>query len=143
MLQDFELITNESTKDVELFLSNPINTFLLTKKLTIDWNLFHSINNSTEIQSKILQILFYSIGTIIFEFIYIFMGDFNNNFNSFLHNKALVNYLKSKLDLPTAEDYEGSIEAIHRLEDTYQINPRDMSDGKISEKYPLTRPLTG
>jgi hypothetical protein len=51
--------------------------------------------------------------------------------------------LKSKLDLPTAEDYEGSIEAIHRLEDTYQINPKDMSDGKISEKYPLTRPLTG
>ena len=58
MLQDYELITNESTKDVELFLSNPINTFLLTKKLTVDWNLFHSVNNSTEIQSKILKLSF-------------------------------------------------------------------------------------
>jgi hypothetical protein len=55
MLQDFELITNESTKDVELFLSNPINTFLLTKKLFMDWNLFHSVNNSTEMQSKIFK----------------------------------------------------------------------------------------
>ena len=68
---------------------------------------------------------------------------YNKTFNSFSYNKDLVNYLKSKLDLPTAEDYEGSIEAIHRLEDTYQINPKDMSDGNISEKYPLTRPLTG
>jgi len=54
-----------------------------------------------------------------------------------------MNRFKSKLDLPTTEDYEGVIEAIHRLEDTYLIDPHYFSSGNISEQYPLTRPLTG
>jgi len=52
MLEDFELITKESTENVESFLSNPVNTFLLTKKLTKDFKLFKSINNSTEIEGS-------------------------------------------------------------------------------------------
>lgn len=55
MLKDFELIKNESTKNIELFLSNPVNSFLLTKQLTKDLELFKSRNNSTETQGKILN----------------------------------------------------------------------------------------
>ena len=55
MLKDFELIKNESTKNIESFLSNPVNSFLLTKQLTKDLKLFKLRNNSTEIQGKILN----------------------------------------------------------------------------------------
>lgn len=54
-----------------------------------------------------------------------------------------MNHFIAKLDLPTTEDYEGVIEAIHRLEDTYLIDPQTISNGKMSEKFRLARPLTG
>ena len=44
--------------------------------------------------------------------------------------------------LPTNEDYEGAIVALHRLEDTYLLDPNDIRTGKLSEKHP-SRPLTG
>jgi hypothetical protein len=55
MLKDFELIKNESTKNIELFLSNPVNSFILTKQLTKDLKFFKLRNNSTETQGKILN----------------------------------------------------------------------------------------
>lgn len=49
--------------------------------------------------------------------------------------------LKDVYNIPTREDYEGAIVAIHRLEDTYNLDPSDIRNGKMSQKYP-SRPLT-
>ena len=40
MLTDFELIKNASTGDPQRFMSNPVNLYLLTKKLTKDFDSF-------------------------------------------------------------------------------------------------------
>ena len=53
-----------------------------------------------------------------------------------------VNEIKEKYILPTAEDYKGAIAGIQRLEDTYLLEPRDIRNGNLSEKY-QSRPLTG
>lgn len=50
--------------------------------------------------------------------------------------------INTKFQLPANEDYEGSIVAIHRLEDTYLLNPSEIRTGNISTKY-KSRPLTG
>jgi hypothetical protein len=45
--------------------------------------------------------------------------------------------------LPTQKvDYVGSIAAIHRLQDTYLIDAKELSLGNMSHNYP-SRPLTG
>ena len=49
--------------------------------------------------------------------------------------------IKNKILLPTNDDYKGSIEAIHRLEDTYLLNPADIARGNLSQKH-ISRPLT-
>ena len=58
ILSDFELISEKALKDPEAFIGNPVNSFLLTKKLTKDINELESTLNSTKIESKIL---FYQI----------------------------------------------------------------------------------
>ena len=43
MLNDYELITNISTSNPQQFISNPVNIFLLTKKLTKDFETFNEL----------------------------------------------------------------------------------------------------
>ena len=49
--------------------------------------------------------------------------------------------MKDFYNIPTKEDYEGAIVAIHRLEDTYNLKPNDIRSGNLSRTYP-SRPLT-
>jgi prolyl 4-hydroxylase len=44
--------------------------------------------------------------------------------------------------LPGTDDYNGAAVALHRLEDTYNLKPRDIRSGSLSKKYP-SRELTG
>jgi hypothetical protein len=53
-----------------------------------------------------------------------------------------VSSIKNVHNLPTTEDYDGAILGIHRLEDTYQLDPMNLSSSNISMKHP-SRPLTG
>ena len=52
-----------------------------------------------------------------------------------------INVITESYTLPTDEDYNGAILAIHRLEDTYLLEPKDVRSGKLSEHYP-SRGLT-
>ena len=51
MLQDYELITEKAKNNPENFVGNPVNSFLLTKKLTKDFQQFQKMVNSSEIES--------------------------------------------------------------------------------------------
>ena len=46
MLNDFEMIKNASVIDENRFISNPVNLFLLTKKLTRDFDAFSDLIKS-------------------------------------------------------------------------------------------------
>ena len=54
----------------------------------------------------------------------------------------MVSKIKEDFNLPTNEDYEGAIVALHRLEDTYALTPKDIRTGNMSKKHP-SKPLTG
>ena len=45
--------------------------------------------------------------------------------------------------MPTNNDYEGVIKAVHRLQTTYLLDVKDIQMGNLSEKYPTARPLKG
>jgi hypothetical protein len=55
---------------------------------------------------------------------------------------GLVRDIKENYLLPDNEDYKGTIAAIHRLEDTYLLDPEKIRTGQLSEKY-SSRPLNG
>lgn len=47
-----------------------------------------------------------------------------------------VDNIKENNLLATNEDYEGAAFAIHRLGDTYELKPSDLSKGNLSKNYP-------
>ena len=50
--------------------------------------------------------------------------------------------MDKSLILPNQEDFIGAAVALHRLEDTYLLEPADMRGTNLSENYPLARRLT-
>ncbi len=55
---------------------------------------------------------------------------------------GVVHDIQESHDLPTSNDYDGTIKAVHRLEDTYQLTTKDIRNGNLSETYPTLRRLT-
>ena len=53
-----------------------------------------------------------------------------------------MDHLYENQTMPNNEDYIGAVQAIHRLSDTYLIEPDDIRKGNISTNYP-SRQLTG
>lgn len=53
----------------------------------------------------------------------------------------MVSEIKDKTLLPSNEDYEGAITALHRLEDTFALEPSDLRLGKMSQKYAQAREM--
>ena len=50
MLKDYELITENAKDNPENFVGNPVNSFLLTKKLTTDFQNFQKMFRSSDIE---------------------------------------------------------------------------------------------
>ena len=126
MLKDYELITENARHNPESFVGNPVNSFLLTKKLTTDFQNFQKMFRSSDIEGinffyVLFKTILIKIDLVILEY---------------------VDRVKENLILPTIEDYEGVIVALHRLEDTYLLDPKDIRTGNLSRKHP-SRPLNG
>jgi len=112
MLGDYELIANQSKSNPDQFIANPVNIFLLTKKLTKDYETFNEL---------------------------MFKEWWPTHLKESLESKIQ----DSQIIMPTNKDYEGTIQAIHRLQSTYLLNTKDIQMGNLSDKYPSTRPLNG
>ena len=112
MLIDYELITNQSRSNPQKFISNPVNIFLLTKKLTKDFETFNQL---------------------------MFKNWWPNHLEESLNSKIR----DFQIIMPTDKDYEGVIQAIHRLQSTYLLDTKDIQMGNLSHKYPSIRPLSG
>lgn len=54
----------------------------------------------------------------------------------------MVADIKENFILPSNDDYVGAISALHRLEDTYLLEPEKISHGNLSQKHP-SRALNG
>lgn len=55
---------------------------------------------------------------------------------------GIVHDIQESHDLPSSDDYIGTIKAIHRLEDTYKLDAKSIRNGNLSEAHPTLRKLT-
>lgn len=65
---------------------------------------------------------------------------FVDSLNTLDELKKFVRDIKEEFFLPNNEDYDGVIKAMHRLEDTYLLEPKDIRLGNLNSLYP-SRPL--
>ena len=84
--------------DVEKYIGNPLNSYLLIKKLTSDW--------------KELQNLLSPSPTNL-------VANLTDNF-------------ERPLKWPSEEDLSGAAMALTRLQETYNLNPTDLTHGKLN-----------
>ncbi|VDM94698.1 unnamed protein product, partial [Onchocerca ochengi] len=90
---------DKALRNGEDAIRHPINTFLLIKSMTADWN-------------KVVKIMQ------------------SNSANDVIRNVTSQKNIKY-LYYPTQEDLLGAITGLLRLQDTYQMDTRDIADGKI------------
>ncbi|RNA10195.1 prolyl 4-hydroxylase subunit alpha-2 [Brachionus plicatilis] len=69
------------------------------------------------------------------------LQNFVDSLNTMDELKKFVRDIKEDVFLPDNEDYEGVIKAMHRLEDTYLIQPNDIRLGNLKTQHP-SRPLS-
>lgn len=100
-------------------MANPVNAFLIVKRLTSDWNYVESLMGQNAAEStKTYQTLLFSHESAIL------------NFKAFLQNITSQRDTTS-VKFPEREDLNGAAAALFRLQDTYQLSTHDVADGLI------------
>lgn len=103
---------------IETYISNPINAFLLTKRLTYDWD-------------KLEQIIATDLGNGIFLISKLY-AKFKNNLIKYLEILENVTRYKNEFNFPTEEDFRGATIGLQRLQQTYKIAASSMADGELN-----------
>lgn len=95
VMQNYDKVSKEATNDVERYIGNPLNSFLLIKRLTSDWKELKHLIKDEDI--------------------------FTNLTDSF----------QRPLKWPSEEDLSGAAQALTRLQETYNLDPTDLTHGKL------------
>ena len=129
-LEDYESMYQEASADVTKYLANPINAYLLVKRLTSDWKQVEGVMTQNvgpgtfkSHEKKILNNLPICLHCVL----------------AFIHN---ITQHRSVLRFPSDEDLNGAAVALMRLQDTYKLDTHALAEGKLlGKKY--SRQLTG
>lgn len=97
-VKDYQREHDEASKDPSGYLLNPINAYLLTKRLTVDWK-------------DIEQYMTQDIGA------------------AFVQN---VSEYREELKFPSEEDLMGAVQALIRLQDTYNLDTEKVARGELN-----------
>jgi len=98
-IEAYEEVQNLAKNDVDKYIGNPLNSYLLIKRLTSDWKEVKNL-----MSSKITE------------------DSFANMTDSY----------ERPLKWPSEDDLSGAAIALTRLQDTYNLSPSDMSQGKLN-----------
>merc|ERR1712038_169999 len=99
-LNEYQKIRTEAASDVERYVGNPLNSYLLIKRLTSDWK-------------EVKELVSVKTGEAVI---------------SHLTNRTEERALR----WPSEEDLNGAAVALTRLQDTYNLRPGDISQGRLS-----------
>ena len=99
----YEEIKDRASNDVEKYVGNPLNSYLLIKKLTSDWKEVKNLMSSNAHSGEDL-----------------------------LAN--MTDLYQQPLRWPSEEDLSGAAIALTRLQETYNIDPSDLAQGKLNGK---------
>ena len=112
----------EAAADITSYVSNPINAYLLTKRLTTDWKqvenlMAHDVGagNVLHLETKNFCSNYLSITPFI-------LLDFLTN---------ITNY-RNILKFPSDEDLNGAAVALMRLQDTYNLDTSSLARGELN-----------
>lgn len=94
-----------ASQDSESYLSNPVNAYLLVKRLTMDWKAVESL---------------------------VVTGPAETGRAAIANLTSRVDYVTS---FPSAEDLSGAAAALIRLQDTYQLETAALARGQIPVHY--------
>ena len=102
-----------ASQDTESYLSNPVNAYLLVKRLTTDWKTIENL---------------------------VVSGPTETGRAAFAN---LSNALDIRSSFPSAEDLSGAADALIRLQDTYRIDTSSIAKGNITAgRSPNTKVLS-
>lgn len=112
------------------YLANPINAYLLVKRLTADWKQVEGVmtQNTGPGLTKLLTVCSF----IAFKIPYWF-------YVAYIHN---ITQHRSVLRFPTDEDLNGAAIALMRLQDTYMLDTHSLAEGELQGKK-YSRQLSG
>lgn len=97
-VKEYQREHDEASKDPSGYLLNPINAFLLTKRLTVDWK---------DIETFMVQ----------------------DSGVKFVQN---VSDYREEIKFPSEEDLTGAVEALIRLQDTYNLATESVARGELN-----------
>lgn len=115
--EEYGKIYEAASEDTTSFLANPVNAYLLVKKLTSDWKAAESLLLGGIGKGEDVSCLNYNI--------------FNNV--SFIFKEIIENMTRNRQDIrfPDDEDLNGAAIALLRLQDTYKLETSALAQGKI------------
>jgi prolyl 4-hydroxylase len=102
---NYHRIHTIASQDSESYLSNPVNAYLLVKRLTMDWKAVESL---------------------------VVTGPAETGRAAIANLTSRVDYVTS---FPSAEDLSGAAAALIRLQDTYQLETAAIARGQIPVHY--------
>lgn len=114
-IEEYKSGHNEAKQDIATYLSNPVNAFLMTKRLTSDWA--ETVSDMPKNTQK---------GDILFLFIvYIFIFYFEEL-------SKILQTSTANLTVPTEVDLNGVASALARLQRIYQMSASSIADGVLN-----------
>lgn len=119
--EEYEQVYNEANKDPSSYLINPVNSFLLTKRLTSDWLDFEDLMYSDNGRGIYFKIEICE----------------NLKSNCLCLHTDVLDSIKDKaistnITFPTNEDLKGAANALTRLQETYNLNTSHLANGEIN-----------
>jgi prolyl 4-hydroxylase len=102
---NYERIHRIASKDSQTYLSNPVNAYLLVKRLTTDWKTVENLVVTGPAEAGRAAIA------------------------------NLTSSVDTATSFPSAEDLSGAADALIRLQDTYKLDTSSIARGQITTQY--------
>lgn len=122
----FSMEYEKAQADPTEYLANPINAYLLVKRLTTDWKntenlLKNDIYQGITIINKNITFNIYHLNFNFSELFEIFLEEMTNNLTD-----------SDNIKFPTNEDLSGAAVALTRLQDTYNLDTQSIARGELN-----------
>ena len=130
-LEEYESLYEEASTNVGKYIANPINAYLLVKRLTADWKQVEGVMTQNTGPGNNISIPF---GLFVEPRLIIVLQN-----AAFIHN---ITQHRGVLHFPSDEDLNGAAMALMRLQDTYMLDTHDLAEGELQGKK-YSRQLTG
>lgn len=119
-LVEYQREHEDASTDMPAYVSNPINAYLLTKRLTTDWRQVENLMAHDVGVGKLICSNFKRLLCLNSSFMHI--SEFLNNITNYRH----------VLKFPSDEDLNGAAVALMRLQDTYKLDTSSVARGMLN-----------